>query len=84
MEGSHVIHTDEDGNVLLDNEGDQRLPMKQLEFQEFDEIFQRMQEDPNGIGREQMAEFLKDEFLKDEAVMSERMQEMFGIGASKK
>lgn len=25
MEGSHVIHTDEDGNILLDNEGDQRL-----------------------------------------------------------
>ncbi len=78
MEGSHVIHTDEDGNILLDEEGDQELHKKQQMIQEFFEVFEAVKNDPAGAGLERCKEFFK-----DEVIMMERMQNTFG-GETKK
>jgi len=78
MEGTHVIHTDEDGNILLNKDSDQRLSQKQQDFQEFDDLFDAVMQGSDVRAREKMAEFLRD----DEIAM-EGLESLFGTEFSK-
>jgi hypothetical protein len=78
MEGSHVIHTDEDGNMLLNEDSDQRLSQKQQEFQQFDELFDAVVQGSDVRAREKMAEFLR-----DDEISMEGLEGLFGTGSSK-
>ena len=73
MEGEHVIHTDEDGNILLDQKADQWIDQKRQAIDEFDELFEALEEDPDGKGRE-----LAEKVFKEEAVFFERMRNTIG------
>lgn len=48
MEGSHVLHTDEDGNILLDQQGDQELNNRDAEMREVLEAFKRLGKQGSG------------------------------------
>ena len=78
MEGSHVIHTDEDGHMLLNEDSDQRLSQKQQEFQQFDELFDAAVQGSDIRAREKMAEFLR-----DDEISMEGLEGLFGTGSSK-
>ncbi len=75
LDGSQVVHTDEDGNILLDDNGDQRLNQKRHQAKRDREILDELAELGNDGPIERRNELAEELFAGDE-IYFERMQNM--------
>lgn len=77
MDGSQVVHTDEDGNILLEDNGDQRLHIKRHHELRDREIFAELDDLGEDGPSDRIRELAKELFEGDEIIL-QRMHNMRG------